>query len=295
MSEYYLLNVKNLSPIEAEIVSALVFEAGAGGTEEILAFEQKNREYEPVTIPKDKIDLKVYFSEMPNPQFLENLKIQFPQIRIELSSEQSRDWLAEWKKGFVPFELATGIWLVPSWCPPPPAAKKIIRIDPGMAFGTGTHETTQLAAGFINDFAENCQGQSLLDVGTGTAILAILAELKGFSSIVGNDIDSEARRVARENVEINSSQKVQIVDEDIAKIKNEFNWVVANIIDGVLVKIQATLKSHVKKNGFLLLTGILAEREKIFIDEFLFSGFRCVERRQKGEWLGFLLEKVGPE
>jgi ribosomal protein L11 methyltransferase len=294
-ADYYILTISNLTPDEADIVSALSFDEGAQGTEEILQFEQKNREYEPVTLAKERTQIKIYFYKTPPVEFLERLQANYPNITLEITGETNRDWLAEWKKSFRSFCLAGETWVVPSWCDAPTEAKKIIRIDPGMAFGTGTHETTRLAANFLNEYAshsQNCTLQTLLDVGTGTGILAIQAELLGFREVWANDIDPEARRVARENTDINKSQKVKIVDESLAQIEGKFDWVVANIIDGVLVLLQNDLKSHLNPKGHLLLTGILQERDDLFLSEFSFSGFRLIERKTLAEWVGYLLEKI---
>ncbi len=292
--QYFVITAKNLTELEAELLAADAFENGAAGTEEQLSFEQKNREYEPVTLSKERTALKIYFEVAPSLEWFEQLRGAYPEAQFELQSEKNQDWLAEWKKGFNPFELASGVWIVPSWCEAPKEAKQVIRIDPGMAFGTGTHETTRLASQFIGRHAQSILGgghRSALDVGTGTGILAFLAELLGFQTILANDIDPEARRVARENLALNTFKKVRIIDEDLNKIPGAFGLVIANIIDGVLVRLQNELKPRVGANGYLLLTGILEEREAIFLSEFSFAGFRLVERTQLGEWVGFLLQK----
>lgn len=286
---FLILTVANLTPDEADIVAAFAFEAGAEGTAEDLLFEQKSRDYEPITLVKERTALKIYFTKSPEGNLIETLAALYPHAEITQHSEVNRDWMAEWKKSFQPFSLSGGTWIVPSWCEIPKEAKKVIRIDPGMAFGTGTHETTRLAASFIDDYAKG--KSSLLDVGTGTGILALQAALSGFDLVVANDIDEEARRVARENLELNKNSAVSIVDLSLAEIPGEFDWVVANIIDGVLVQLQDDLRRKVADRGFLLLTGILAERDELFRSEFSFSGYRIVERRALGEWLGYLLER----
>jgi ribosomal protein L11 methyltransferase len=303
-ADFFIFVVRDLTPEDADNLAALAFDWGASGTEENLPFEQKSREYEPVTLTPERTELKIYFETAPDRAFAETIQLQFPEARVEILQEQNRDWLAEWKKGFEPFALAGDIWVVPSWREIPPSAKSSLRIDPGMAFGTGTHETTRLAASFIYDFGQAAathngetslqQGQvqrSLLDVGTGTGILALQAEIVGFTKVLANDIDPEARRVARECLELNQSKRVRILDEDLAQIEGQFDWVVANIIDGVLVKLQVDLKIRVASGGHLLLTGILQEREALFREEFSFAEFDIVERRQLGEWVGYLLKK----
>ncbi|OFZ17871.1 MAG: hypothetical protein A2Z20_05845 [Bdellovibrionales bacterium RBG_16_40_8] len=288
-SDYYKLTVSNLTPAEAEIVSELAFAAGASGIEEKLAFEQKNREYEPVTLHKDLTELYIYFLDRPNIDFLHNLQITFRQSFCSLVGEKNRDWLEEWQKSFQPFCLTSEVWVVPSWSEIPHEAKHVIRIDPGMAFGTGTHETTRLAASILKDYSSG--GTTLLDVGTGTGILAMLAERLGFMQIVANDNDPEARRVARENLLINKTAFISVVDEDVSCIHGTYSWVVANIIDGVLVKLQDDLRSRVAPKGYLLLTGILSDRDKIFRSEFSFAEFNLIDRRELGEWVGYLLKR----
>lgn len=288
--DFYTLAISNFKTADVDIFTDLVFSAGAAGTEEVLPFVQNNREYEPVTLEEETTQLKVYFENLPPLELQEEIKQRWPQSEVFVLSEKNRDWMAEWKAHFKPFSLVSDFWIVPSWCEAPSEAKKYLRIDPGMAFGTGTHETTKLAASFIFDY--NIKRNSLIDVGTGTGLLALLAEKMGFERIEANDIDPEARRVARENLAANDSKKVKVLDEQIDEIFEKYDWVVANIIDGVLVKIQEYLHRAVAPGGLLLLTGILAERENIFRHEFSFSDYKIIERRQMGEWVGYLLERT---
>ncbi len=287
--EFYILTVEGLAARDADLFSALAFEAGACGISEDLPFTQSGEKYEPVTLESETESLKVYFEETPAAAWLEEMKAKFSEARFSVRAEANRDWLAEWKKGFTAFPLDEdkNIWVVPSWLTAPPEAEKIIRIDPGMAFGTGTHETTRLAAKLIAQAASSPTDRRALDVGTGTGILAMLMAHLGYRIIVGNDIDPEARRVARENLEINQIGEVQIVDDSLEKIDGRFGLVVANIIDGVLVQIQRELKSRVEPRGHLVLTGILEEREKQFLRNFEHGDFEIVQRAQLGEWVGF--------
>lgn len=294
-AEFFILHIRGIGPLEMDLVTESVFAAGADGTEEDLSFEQLNLEYEARTLEKDKSNIKVYFTVPPSPQWIENFKNQFSSLNIFLEKEKDKDWLSEWKKGFEPFCLAKDIWIVPSWREIPRNVKSAIRMDPGMAFGTGTHETTRLAAEMMADqMSLQPPPNSLIDVGTGTAILAMLAEHLGVQRIYGNDIDPEARRVARENLELNHSRRVQITDLSISEIEGAWDWVVANIIDGVLIRLQDDLKAHVKDGGFLLLTGILSEREAYFLSEFSFVDFKVVKRKQLAEWVGYLLQRTKP-
>ena len=292
-SSYIVLQVHQLPADREELFVHHCFELGAQGVSEALEFQQNSADFEPVTMEKEFKELEVYFATSgQTTTLLEKLKSLFPELAMELREEKNRDWLEEWKKGFVPFPLVKDIWLVPSWCSVPEAAHHQIRIDPGMAFGTGTHETTQLAAGAIEAlFHRSPKPQRVLDVGTGTGILALLAELLGAEAVVATEIDPEARRVARENCQINSSQQVQVVDEQIEGLPSlSFDLVVANIIDGVLLRLQKDLWRVLQPKGHLLITGILLEREKEFCHNFgLPEGRSWQGRLQKGEWVGYLL------
>jgi ribosomal protein L11 methyltransferase len=284
---YFLLTIENLRPDEADPVSAECFEWGATGVQEDLPFRQDGEFYHVTELPRDVITLQVYFPESPSRQLIEVLQERYPNAKCFQREELNKDWLAEWKKGYVPFELVNEIYVVPSWLKAPVQAKQSIRIDPGMAFGTGTHETTRLAAELL-PLTRN--PQAVLDVGTGTGLLGFLAEVLGARKIVGLEIDPEARRTARENAELNHS-KLEVPEHQIDAVKESFDLVIANIIDGVLVQLQSELKSKTVPGGHLILTGILEERDLGFRERFSFSGFQMIARRQKAEWIGYLLRK----
>jgi ribosomal protein L11 methyltransferase len=236
----------------------------------------------------------------PQENGLFQLQGRFPQARFELMSEENRDWLAEWKKGFKAFSFAGPFWVVPSWLTPPPEApkdpSKIIFVEPGMAFGTGTHETTRLAASLIIEEltrqpAARQSRASLIDVGTGTAILAQVARRLGVPRVVGIDNDSEARRTARENLERNNEQGIELPDTQLENVQEQFDLVVANIIDGVLTLLRHELKRVMKPGGRMILSGILLEREREFFENFTReTGLHLVKKLSDGEWSAALLE-----
>jgi ribosomal protein L11 methyltransferase len=295
---YFNLVISGLTPEQSEIVGATCFEHGAAGIAENLQFIQTNEAYDPELIPTDDVTIQVYFEASPSSDLLKEIERDFPEARYQIFKEENKDWLVEWKKGYKPFELAGGVWVVPSWLPVPAEARKAIMIEPGMAFGTGTHETTRLASQMIaRHFVANGSavgraggapgGCTVIDVGCGTAILAFLAEILGASRCIGVEIDPEARRSARENIELNKSS-VLVIEEQIDAVHEKFDWVIANIIDGVLVQIQEDLKRVLKPGGYLLMTGILQEREAGFQQRFKTDGLQLVDRVQLGEWIGLL-------
>lgn len=267
-------------------MSALAFDFGAAGVSEVLGFEQPEGEETVHTRVAEECTLEVYFETPPPEIFREELRRLCPASDYTVSQERNQDWLAEWKKGFKPFPLTGAHWVVPSWCEVPSDVTHPIWMDPGMAFGTGTHETTQLCAEALQRVLGDRRVGSLLDVGTGTGILAILARHLGVPEVAATEIEEDSRRVARENFALNKVVDIEMSERQIEGLEKNFDVVVANIIDGVLVRVQEALQARVKKGGRLIVSGIILEREKDFL-----TGFRLppnttwARRSQKGDWL----------
>lgn len=298
---YFRIRLSNIPRPQEEDVTTVCFEHQALGLSEALSFTQPDLTYDPSLLPKQQLELDVFFEKEPSQQFFTALKEINTTIQTQIAEEETKDWLAEWKKGFVPFKFVGDFWIVPSWLEKPPEATKEIKIDPGMAFGTGTHATTKMASFFINKLSkenpEAVKNWSLLDVGTGTAILAVLAELCGFPYITGIEIDPEARRKARENCGLNKTKNIEIPEIQLDEVREPYDVVVANIIDGVLIKIKKDLLRVLKNQGHLFLTGILQERDDQFFDKFIESSpeLKVIKRIQKDEWVGYWVQKIIPE
>ncbi len=292
-SHYHCLTVQNVKRDEEDLLTTQLFELGASGVSEDLEFVQTNDIYEPETIESDIFNLKAYFENEVHFDEIKSVLSQYESMTYVLSKEPVKDWLVEWKKGFHPFELVNNIWVVPTWLEAPSTSRANIFIDPGMAFGTGTHATTQLAAQAIFELkSNNTQLKTAIDVGTGTAILAMLCEVLGFRTIQGTEIDETARVVGQENMTANKMKHITILDKQIEHVENKFDLVIANIIDGVLLKIQTSLKRACKPGGFILLTGVLSERKPHFLKNFtLDNEFDLIKTYEKEEWLGFLFKR----
>lgn len=286
MDQYFVLQVSGVKSGAEEWLSQTAFDYGALGVSEVLPFEQPEGEEDVFTRIPDRRDLSIYFSAAPASSFLETIHAHLPQVRLNVQSETNKDWLAEWKKGFAPFALTGSHWVVPSWCEPPANAQHKIWIDPGMAFGTGTHETTQLVASFLSELAAATPLGHVLDVGTGTGILAILAKQLGATRVHATEIEADSRRVAHENFARNGAEDIRLDERQVEDLLERYDLVVANIIDGVLVRIQEELKARVKPGGWLVLSGIISEREQDFLNGFrLPAGKKWDRRVQQGDWL----------
>ncbi len=287
---YYRILVKNLNHLSEDEFSAFCFENGAEGVYEDLAFTQPDLVYQAEAKLTERINVNIIFTEPPSEDFFLKLESEFSDIKVERFKEKNRDWLEEWKKGFEPFLFVDPFWIVPSWREVPKEAQQFITMEPGMAFGTGTHETTKLAATLVVKHWPKDFSPRVIDVGTGTGLLAIIAEKMGSTDVVGVDNDPEALRVAKENIEINRSKAIVISEKDISQVEEHYDIVIANIIDGILLAIKPDLLRVRAVGAKVVLSGILKEREENFISEFLSStDLKVIERCQDGEWTAFLL------
>lgn len=269
-----------------EVISSLCFDFDAMGVSETLDFDKKVYP-EPKIIEKSHKIMEAYFYDTPV-ELIKAIKEKFPEMEVVSETQENKDWMEEWKKGFHAFKLYDRFWIVPSWEKAPENVEPIY-IDPGMAFGTGTHETTQICSELIFKCLESQNPQSLIDVGTGTGILAFVASKMGVKTVMGTDNDPEAVRVAKENAEINKVD-MRLTDKDMNMIPEKFDVVVANIIDGVLLKLKELLLQKRNPGGSFILSGIIIENDAEFIEGFLKdTPLKIIERIQKGEWVGYLL------
>ncbi len=160
-----------------------------------------------------------------------------------------------------------------------------------MAFGTGTHATTQMVAQMIFWLTEKMKDLSLLEVGIGTGILSILARHQGVKSIKSTEIDPEACRVARENLARNGCPDVEVLESQLENVSGHFDVIVANIIDGVLIKMKPDLLRLLKPGGHMLLSGLLLERVEEFLQKFLVdTDLKVFRRLEKDEWVCLWLQ-----
>lgn len=287
--KYFEVQIKNLSRADEDIATGQLFALGAAGVSEALKFTQNDLQFEPEVVVTDALDLVAYF-ETWNPQVVEQMQSVFPHARISVSEEHHKDWMEEWKKGYEPFVLTEDTWVVPTWRKPPPEAKHIIYIDPGMAFGTGTHETTRTCSQLIAEYCKTGVLERAVDIGTGTGILAILMEQLGFKQVYCTDIDPECKRVTFENFEQNKTKNLIWKDKIDSSI-GPIDLLVANIIDGVLLKLKDHFLEISNPKTDIIFSGILEENEAEFTADFLKGTSLFVHKRvQLKEWVGLWLK-----
>ena len=198
---------------------------------------------------------------------------------IEIKTETKDDWTCGWKQWFKPFEIVSGITVAPSWDLPSDNRNATITLDPGMAFGTGLHPTTKLCAEAVHDIAQKSP-TSMLDVGCGTGLLAIIAHMDGIQNVVGIEIDEDARIIADENFEKNGIKNIKVF-ESMKSIESTFDLVVANILMGTLIELKDKLIAHTAIGGHLILSGLTHDQEETIISKF---PLKHIETKRLGEW-----------
>ena len=194
-----------------------------------------------------------------------------PDIEINVIADE--DWNKKWKSFFQPLPITDRIVIKPSWKEyHPRGGEVIIELDPGMAFGTGTHPSTSMCLKAIDELDRllaSARGLKLLDVGTGSGILAIAAAKLGFAEVVAIDVDQVAVRVAQKNAELNGvAGRVALSNTPLRQLDGEYPVVVANILPHVLTYFKQQLIERLAPGGFLILSGIILEKAADVIEAF---------------------------
>jgi ribosomal protein L11 methyltransferase len=248
----------------------------------------------------DFITLRAYFDSPPDleklrEQIQRNLKfIDLPHAALRNISALTiadQDWLAEWKKGYEPIEIGHRLLIAPSWKidQVKNTDRVIVQIDPGMAFGTGTHETTR---GCLEMIEKYWQAGSLLDVGTGSGILAIAAiKLHPDSRVAGFDVDPEAVEVANENAAINGvADEIELEVNKLSSYQGQgFDVVTANLTADVIENLASDFPQVIKPQGVLIVSGVLREQKDDLLSVMNIQKFELIESKPDGEWVTMAL------
>lgn len=208
---------------------------------------------------------------------------------VTLDEKENQDWSKKWKEKWTVTHVTDKIAVVPSWLSYIPKENEItITLDPGCAFGTGTHQTTQLCMKAMEKYLK--PGDTMADIGTGSGILAILAKKLGASSAYGCDNDETVIDVARENAGVNNEEcTFELKTAD--KLTEKYDFVCANILHNVLFEIMGDLKNIMKDNGKLSLSGILNEKKDVVLEAVKRENLKIIDTLSQDQWISFVVTK----
>lgn len=205
-------------------------------------------------------------------------------FELNMGNVREEDWANAWKKHYHPISLSDKIAICPSWeSYEKKEGQHVITIDPGMAFGTGTHETTRLCLLELEKYIK--PGMSMLDVGTGSGILAICAELLGAGRAFGIDIDPLAVKTAKENAKINNCKAEFILGDLSSGVDEKFDIICANIVADAIIKLSSDVPRLLKDDGIYIVSGIIDIRKDEVLDKLEELGFSLISKAEENCWV----------
>ncbi len=221
--------------------------------------------------------------------------------KISLGETEDKDWINNWKEFFHPFRLEDNIVIQPTWTEIADAKEDdiVIHIDPGTAFGTGSHETTKLCISNLKKYIQTDGSTDVMDAGCGSGILSIIALKLGARKVYGIDIDELAVKASKENLALNdiSEEKYTIVQGNVIEDKEfaqsvanigKYDIVVANILADVIIPLSAEIRPFMKENGVFITSGIIDMKEQAVKDALLQNGFEIIDVTHMGEWVSIV-------
>ncbi|MCH4810477.1 50S ribosomal protein L11 methyltransferase [Vreelandella neptunia] len=288
----------HVAPEQAEFLEELLLEEGATAIGLQDAHDDPVFEPERGTTPlwEDTILTGLYDDLEGVESMLERIEAAWseqmpgepcPTIEYELLAD--RDWEREWMDDFTPLQMGQRLWIVPSWHEPPQADAVNLILDPGLAFGTGTHPTTALCLEWLDELAVagHLAQQSVLDVGCGSGILAIAALKLGASHADATDIDPQALQASRDNAERNGIAEADLTLYYPEQLSDggDYPIVTANILAGPLVELAPMIAGHVAPGGRIALSGILANQADDVYEAYAAQGIAMNEPVIREGWV----------
>ena len=227
---------------------------------------------------------------------LEEIKIyglQTGPLSIQVKEVGEEDWANAWKQYYYPVRVTRFLTVVPSWIDYEKEQddELLIELDPGLAFGTGTHPTTQLS---LTALEQTIRGnESVLDVGTGSGVLSIASKLLGASKVTAFDIDEMATRVAKENIALNPTiGEIEVFENNLlVGVEQKSDLIVANILAEILLQMPEDAYRNLNDDGSLILSGIIESKANEVKEAYEKAGFTLVERMTMREWNCFIMKK----
>lgn len=288
--EWQEISVKTESDA-VEAIAEVFYRLGAGG----VVIEDKDTHKVSYSVVKGYLPVN---RELPGK--LDELKDEIAEIAGRMGKDpyevaqvtvNEEDWANSWKKYFKPLRIGKSIVIRPTWEPYAPLANDIVLdIDPGMAFGTGSHATTGLCVRFLETYIK--KDMQVLDVGTGTGILAMCAARLGASEVWAVDNDPVAVKVAEENIALNNlGNTVKVAQHDLLNgVVVKADLIVANIIAEIILKLIAQVPACLKPGGIFMASGIISERKNEIIKAANALNYKLLEEKEEEDWAALVFQ-----
>lgn len=287
---------------DADLISSAMFDAGAGGVsildkQDFLDLVKSDViwDYVDESVLEQSEVVKVStMCEPTDTDFLGNLQANLEEMKkngvqfgeILIGDIDAADYENEWKKYYNPIKTKH-ITIVPTWIDYKASkGEKIMRLDPGMAFGTGSHATTRMCLELMD-----VNSKDVIDVGCGSGILGIAAKICGAKSVYMCDIDEQAVEFARQNASLNHVDAV-IERADLLEGDRQADFIFANITADILMRFSKSIGKHLRKGGIIVLSGIIDTREAEVVQCYRDAGYEIIERQSIDDWRAFKLKRV---
>lgn len=305
-TDYWELQIK-INPDLEDVIAEFCFENLP--CEGVVLAEEAYKDLEMISTTEGT--LKVFLTEEPQNleqlikserELLKNRGLSDDELgswEYVISNKPNEDWSKKWKEKWDITRVTDKIVIVPDWLSyDDKEGEVVIRLEPGCAFGTGTHQTTQLCMKALEKYMK--KGDKVADIGMGSGILSICAKKFGASSVYGCDIDEDVIDVAKENAvkngeillsEPNSGEGVFFELNTADKIQEKFDFVCANILHNVLAEIMGDLKNIMKKGALMSLSGILDEKKPVVLEAIKRENLEIIEEIHQDQWTSFVVRK----
>lgn len=236
----------------------------------------------------DGVTIKLY-GDLDKLDFYKNIQNTIEEKNLgktNINIIDDQDWKNNWKDFYEVSEIGNSIVIKPTWEDYDNKEKIIIELDPGMAFGTGGHETTKMCLEFIEKYLK--KGDKVLDIGCGSGILSIAAKKLGADSVIGTDFDKKAVEISNENKNLNNVDVEFRYSDLFSNLEESGDLIISNIVAEVLVKLLDDIHNHINKNGIMILSGIISEKSNIIEEKLEEENFQILEKKEDDEWVAIV-------